>query len=176
MRDDGVEVNSFEDLARAGMSHFGKIFKAEDRASIAKVVRMTSYFPSFINEVENLSLAKEVTKEELQAVLFSLQKEKSPGPDRWPVEFFLGFYDLVEGGLLKVIEESRVHGKVLASFNATFIALIPKVDNPTSFEEYKPISLYNCIYKIVSKVIAKRVKNMLSKSISNEQFGFVEGR
>eukprot|EP01018_Ginkgo_biloba_P022058 Gb_03022 [translate_table: standard] len=175
-REDRVEVTNFEDLARAGVSHFGKIFKAEERVSIAEVVRLTSFFPSFVNEAENLSLLKEVSKEEVQAVLHSLQKEKRPGPDGWPVEFFMGFYDTVERDLLKVVEETRAHGKVLASFNTTFITLIPKADNPSSFEEYRPILLCNCIYKIVSKVIAMRVKKLLSKSISGEQFGFVEGR
>jgi hypothetical protein len=42
--------------------------------------------------------------------------------------------------------------------------------------DFRPISLYNCIYKIVAKVIAKRIKKILSKSISKEQFGFLEGR
>eukprot|EP01018_Ginkgo_biloba_P010531 Gb_16175 [translate_table: standard] len=107
------------DLARARVGHFGKNYKGEERFFIAEVVRLTSFFPSFVNEAENLSLTKEASKEERD--------------------------------LLKVVEESRVHGKVLASFNATFIALIPKGDNPSSFEEYKPISFYNCIYKIVSK-------------------------
>jgi hypothetical protein len=39
-----------------------------------------------------------------------------------------------------------------------------------------PISLCNCIYKIIAKIISKRIKGILSKSISQEQFGFLEGR
>jgi hypothetical protein len=54
--------------------------------------------------------------------------------------------------------------------------MIPKDDNPTSFEKFRPISLCNCIYKIISKVIARRLKRVLSRKISNEQFGFLEGR
>jgi hypothetical protein len=52
----------------------------------------------------------------------------------------------------------------------------PKLDSPQSFEEFHPISLCNCIYKIVAKVIARRLKPILSYSISKEQFGFLEGR
>jgi hypothetical protein len=43
-------------------------------------------------------------------------------------------------------------------------------------DEYRPISLCNCIYKIISKIISRRIKGILSKSISQEQFGFLEGR
>jgi hypothetical protein len=60
--------------------------------------------------------------------------------------------------------------------NATFIALIPKSDDPTSMEDFQPISLCNCIYKVVSKFIARRLKTILSEKISKEQFGFLEGR
>jgi hypothetical protein len=84
--------------------------------------------------------------------------------------------EVLEEDMLRVIEESRVSRKVLVTFNATFIALIPKLDNPSTFEEFKPISLCKCIYKIVVKIIVGRVKNILSTTISNEKFGFLKGR
>lgn len=84
--------------------------------------------------------------------------------------FFLGLLDTLELDVFRVVEEFRVGGKMLASFNTTFIALIPKNENPSSFKDFRPISLCNCIYKIVAKVIARRVKVLLSKSISGEQF------
>ena len=77
---------------------------------------------------------------------------------------------------MQVIEDSRTSGWIPASFNSTFIALIPKSDNPLSLNDYRPISLCNCIYKIISKFIAMRVKAILSEHISDEQFGFLEGR
>jgi len=74
------------------------------------------------------------------------------------------------------MEESWESRKILSSFNSTYIALIPNTDNPQSFDDFQPISLCNCIYKVVAKFIARRVKKLLSKSISGEQFGFLEGR
>jgi hypothetical protein len=74
------------------------------------------------------------------------------------------------------VETTKNQRKMLEAFNTTFIALILIEDNPTTFEKFKPISLCNCIYKIISKVISKRLKSVLSNQISGEQFGFLEGR
>jgi hypothetical protein len=71
--------------------------------------------------------------------------------------------------LLEVVEESRLKGKVNGALNATFIALILKSDKPESFAGFRPISLCNLIYKIISKIIASRIKSYLSKGISKEQ-------
>ena len=75
-----------------------------------------------------------------------------------------------------MVEESRVLGKVCGSLNSTFVALIPKSDKPSSFAGYRPISLCNLIYKIITKIIAMCLKKGLSLGISDEQFGLLENR
>jgi len=69
-----------------------------------------------------------------------------------------------------------VSGHIHNPINANFISLVPKTDNPSSFEDFEPISLCNCLYKIISKVISRKLKVILSKHISRENFGFLEGR
>jgi hypothetical protein len=65
---------------------------------------------------------------------------------------------------------------MLGAFNTTFLALIHKEDNIITFEKFIPMSLCNCIYKIISKVFARILKSFLPNLISEEQFGFLEGR
>ena len=60
--------------------------------------------------------------------------------------------------------------------NSTFLSLIPKEVNPSSFDRFRPISLCNASYKIFSKLLANRLKTLLGKSISPLQGGFVKGR
>lgn len=93
--------------------------------------------------------------------------------DHW---IFLGFFDVLWEDLLKVVEESRRSGRVHAPIIATFIALIPKVDKPKIFDDFRLISLCNCLYKIIAKVINLRFKVVLSEKISKEQFNFLQGR
>jgi hypothetical protein len=121
-------------------------------------------------------LMEEVTLQELKEVMNSYQKDKIPRPDEWTIDFFLGFFDLLGQDTLRLVEEIRLTGQMPLSLNFTFIALIPKKDNPNSLDEFKPISLCNCIYNIMSKVLQRRLKRILSNKISLEQFGFMEGR
>jgi len=65
---------------------------------------MATLFPSFVSEDDNVNLMEELSKEEIQEVLQTFKKDKIPNSDKWHVEFFLGFYELLEEDPLRVIE------------------------------------------------------------------------
>eukprot|EP00253_Pinus_taeda_P015629 PITA_15629 len=117
-------------------------------------------------------LKSPVKTAELEGTLNWFKKDKSPGPDRWTIEFYLAFYELLGQDLLNVVEECRTTGKLYDSINSAFIALIPKSECPSSFNDFQPIFLCNCLYKI----IANRIRPILSHHISFEQFSFLEHR
>lgn len=120
-----------------------------------------------------MDLNREVILGELKATLKWFKRDKSPSPDGWSVESYLAFFDILGQDLLKVIEECRMIGRMHGAINSTFIALIPKSGNPSTFNDFRPISLCNCIYKIISKTIANRIHPILSTHISLEQFAFL---
>jgi hypothetical protein len=113
---------------------------------------------------------------EIWEVLKSFAKDKSPGPDGWMIEFLIHYFDIIGVDLLELVEDSRIRGFVNKSLNTTFLTLIPKVNNPSSFGDFRPIALCNICYKMISKVIANRLKLVLSRSLSEEQLGFLKGR
>lgn len=173
---DGREVSSFEAISSLGKNHFQALFTAPGGISLAEIIRTTQAFPRFVEEDDAELLFKAVDKEEVEWIIKAMPRDKSLGPDGWTIELFIHFFDIIGDELTEVVEESRKKGEIYSSFNTTFIALIPKTENPASFEDFRPISLCNTIYKIIAKIIVVRLKPILSECISNEQFGFLDGR
>lgn len=137
---------------------------------------MANHFPIFVNEEDIEELFASITTGELEGTLKWFKKDTSPGPNGWTIEFYLTFYYLLGPDLLKVVEESRTTGTLYHAINSTFISLIPKFDSPSSFNDYKPISLCNYLYEIISKIIANRLRPILSRNIAPQQFAFLEDR
>jgi len=134
------------------------------------------YYPNFFTERDVQELEKPNFIEEIKLVLKSFVKDKSPGIDGWMVKFFLTFFDLIGNDVLEAVEDSRRSGSMVSSLNLTSIALIPKVDKPSRFGDFRPISLCNLAYKIIAKIIVIILKSYLSKALYLDQFGFLKGR
>ena len=75
-----------------------------------------------------------------------------------------------------MIQYVQKSAKMGGNTNSTFLALIPKYVNPSTFSRFRPISLCNVSYKLITKVIANRIKPLLHQLISPNQSGFVEKR
>ena len=64
---------------------------------------------------------------------------------------------------------------ILKVLNTSFISLIPKQEDAQIPNRFRPIALCNVVYKIISKVVANRLKPLLPTLVSGEQSGYVEG-
>lgn len=105
-----------------------------------------------------------------------MEKGTAPGPDGFTIDFYQFFWDIVKEEVQEIVEESRRTKRILKAFNATFLTLIPKEQGANSPEKFRPISLCNVILKIITNVIANRLKPLLLFLVSSKQTGFVEGR
>ena len=92
------------------------------------------------------------------------------------MEVYRALFDVLGLDLLRVVDDSRKSGKIPVVFNSTLIVLIPKIDLSKSFEDFRPISLCNYIYKIIGKIMFVRIRKVLGRYIYSEQFGFLHGR
>jgi hypothetical protein len=117
-----------------------------------------------------------VTKEEIHDALQQMALLKSLGPDGFPVCFYQSNWkeigEEVCSAILKFFETGCLDG----SINYTLIALISKLPNPSRVIEFRPISLCNVLYTIVSKVLANRLKFVLPSIVSSNQSAFRPGR
>ena len=169
-------MEGFKDIVEAGVNHFETLFQDESNLHLPDVVKSASYFPTDISEEENEDLIKPVTLQEIKSILTLSKNDKSPGPDGLPVEVYRALFDVLGMDLLRVIKDSRKLEKIPVVFNTTFLVLIPKVDLPTCFEDFRSIALCNFCYKIIGKIISTCIRKVLGRYISCEQFGFLPGR
>ena len=86
-----------------------------------------------------------------------MKKNKSPGLDGFPVEFYLTFWLELKGLFLDCIRYTEVTGELSESQNQGVITLIPKPNKDSLLpDSYRPITLLNADYKIISKIINSR--------------------
>jgi hypothetical protein len=162
-------------ISREAEKHFKSFYNQFETPPITEQVKVACLFNSWLSEEEAKELFLPVTSRELKSILFHFKKEKSPGPDGWTVEFFTHFFDLIIEELLALVESIRSGGRMAGNLNSTFLALIPKSNNSQTFGDYRPISLCNLIYKLISKVLANRIKPILSKISQLSSLAFWRG-
>ncbi|XP_059669363.1 uncharacterized protein LOC132314525 [Cornus florida] len=113
---------------------------------------------------------------EIQSCILKLNKDRAPGPDGYNALFLQKCWNIVGRTIIKAISEFFRNGKLLAEVNNTYIALVPKCQNPASLHDYRPISCVNTIYKCISKLLATRLQSTLPLLIDQAQSAFVHGR
>ena len=109
----------------------------------------------------NRELLQTFTKEEVEIALKQMAPLKAPGPDKLPADFFQNHWDLMREEVCLAVLNSLNSGILPDNLNMTHIVLIPKKKNPTTVMDFRPTSLCNVLYKLISKVLANRLKKIL---------------
>ena len=124
----------------------------------------------------NQQLIKPVDEKEIQHATFSMFLNTAPGVDGMSHLFFQRYWHIIKADLIHAITSFFHTRNLLKSVNETLISLIPKVDNPVILSNFRPISLCSVLYKIISKILASRLKSVLHPCITPSQSAFVPGR
>jgi len=132
-------------------------------------------FDCSISDSDNQFLCAMPTDSEIYDFLLSLERTKAPKPDGFTALFYVKYWNHIKGTVLNAVGDFFMHNILLREQNHTFIALIPKKLGASSVHQFRPISLCNFIYKIISKLLANRLKPLLDKVISPFQTAFVPG-
>ena len=101
--------------------------------------------------------------------------DKAPSPDGFTMAFWQNRWDFVKEEILEMFKEFHEYSSFLKSLNNTFLVLIPKKSGAEDLGYFRPISLLGGLYKLLAKVLANRLKNVVGKVVSTTQNAFVIG-
>ncbi|XP_059432574.1 uncharacterized protein LOC132165893 [Corylus avellana] len=161
------------DIGNCFTSHFKNLFSS----SVPTLDEdLLSLFDNCISPEENDTICAIPSEEEIFSILSSIGSTKAPGPAGFTALFYKKYWSTVKDVVLASIWDFFGKNHLLKQQNHTFIALIPKRLEASSVDQFRPISLCNIIYKIISKLLANRFKGLLHLFISPYQSAFVPSR
>lgn len=105
-----------------------------------------------------------------------MHPDKASGHDGYNPAFFQRFWPLIGDDVIRNCTTWLQQGTFPASLNDTIITLIPKCNSTTTMKDLRPIFLCNVLYRITTKILANRLKNVLPNLISDSQAAFVPNR
>lgn len=130
-----------------------------------------------ISQSDKIGLDAPISKDELLLAIKSLKKNKSPGPDGIPAEFYKEFHPHLLPFLHQLFMFFSSTGITSGSFTEALIIVLPKPDkDPTLVSNYRPISLINQDCKLYAKILANRLGPILDSIIHMDQSGFMKNR
>jgi hypothetical protein len=170
--DNGVKVTNTEAMCSVAKQYFSDIFKPSPStmAPVIDAIRHTE------NDEDNHRLTSPFTKEEFREAVFSMHPDKCPGPDGYNPGFYQHFWSTCSDDIFKDCIYWLDTGQFPAALSTTNVALIPKGNVQKTMKDWRPIALCNVLYKIIAKVLANRLKEVLTKCVSHHQSAFVPER
>ena len=134
---------------------------------------MNLNIPKLTDEQKDLCKGK-IHREECISILDSFQNNKTQGSDGIPIEFYKRCWPLIEEPFISCVNVCFEKGELKSK---AVITLIEKKGEDRLFQEnWRPISLLNVDVKIMSKVIATKIKNVLPTIVHHNQTGFINDR
>jgi hypothetical protein len=118
-----------------------------------------------LNKADNRILCQPFSEIEIKNALFMMERNKAPRPARMPIKFYPSCWDIVKQDIVHLF--SDFHDKMvgISRLNYGIITLLPKIKDATKIQQYMPICLLNCLYKLITKVLTLRIEPYAARLI-----------
>ena len=148
-------MENLEEVVEVALAYFDNLFHVGVGDQMKECLNaLQSKVTDDMREV----LSSVFTTEEVKVALFQMGPTKAPRLNGMNAIFYQNFWHVVGDNVVLVVLDFLNNENMLSEINHTNIVLIPKVKNPKKMSDFRPISLCNVIYKIISKVLGNRLK------------------
>lgn len=172
-KSNGTWCNVPSEMERMASSYFKEVYTKDP--TLNPNVVLDCILPKVTPEM-NDSLSVPFSEKEISDALFQIGPLKAPGVDGFPARFYQRNWGVLRTEIILAVQEFFANGIMPEGVNDTAIVLISKVPHPQELKDFRPISLCNVVYKIVSKCMVNRLRPLLGELISDNQSAFVPGR
>ena len=166
-------VEEEDGIAGVAVEYFENLFKASTCERIEECLNTVN--PKITPDMQYV-LSSTFSADEVKTALFQMGPTKAPGLNGMNALFYQKFWHVVGDLVVKAMLDFLYSSHMVSEINSTYIVLISKVNSPEKMSDFRPISLCNVIYKIISKVLANKLKQILPQIISTTQSAFVPSR
>ncbi|KAA3456692.1 reverse transcriptase [Gossypium australe] len=171
--ENGRQLSSTDDFLRLASDYFGNLFTA---SNMGPDDHLFGLMEEKVTESMNANLIKQFTVDEIAHAVKMMSPLHAPGVDVFPAIFFQRYWHIL-GPEISSYCLSILNGNCeIGGINETRIVLILKVEKLKNMSQFRHISLYNVIYKIIAKVLVFWMSDMLGYCINEAQGAFVPGR
>ncbi|KAL9685059.1 hypothetical protein QQ045_022505 [Rhodiola kirilowii] len=154
-----------KELAGHISRHFRNLFSSSNSGNRSDWSKYLADVPKKLPDSKASYLCEPITELEVQVALFQMSPTKAPGLDGFSAIFFQKYWRVVRNTVVQKVVRMINEGKLEEGINETMIVLVPKCKKPKRVEEYRPRSLCNVVAKIITKVPANRLKEVLPEVI-----------
>ena len=170
----GKEIHKIQEILKLQHKFYADLYTTDPNVHFK--FEPPENMPKLTNEMKE-QLRKRIEIREVKTAITQMAKGKTPGPDGLPIEWYIVFWDKIKDLFMNMIIDSYRDNRLHSTANEGIISLIPKKDKDVRFiHNLRPISLLNVDYKIIEKVLATRIKDILLHIIHENQKGFLAGR
>ncbi|CAK8576405.1 unnamed protein product [Lathyrus sativus] len=134
-----------------------QFFKEKFQSILVKRPKLDLHDVVKLSSVEKDMLEVDFMKKDMYEVVFECDGNKCTSADGYNFKFLKHCWEIVGSDVTNSVLEFFNTTSLPKAFVSSFIALVPKVDNPLCFDEFRPINLTGCILKVVSKLLSKRL-------------------
>ena len=121
-------------------------------------------------------LTEKFSNDEIDLAVASCDSSKAPGPDGFNFGFVKKAWEIIKDDFYGIIHEFWASSTLPKGSNTAFITLIPKIQGASGLKNFRAISMVGVVYKIVAKILAQRLKQVMGFIIGPQQSSFIKGR